>query len=239
MDENPDVVWIQLLINLSRYIDSQVSFTGRHSAQVADWVRFTARKLDFSEFEVHSVYWAALLHDIGKIGVPRAVLRKDGPLTETEWTVMRLHPTVGANIVRSLKAIAHTAPMIYYHQEKFDGSGYPEGLQGEDIPIGARILAVVDAYEAMTHDRVYRKARSHGEAISELHRWSRPSWTPWILREGGGSSRACSTRKQKSSAPSGTKEISAVPPWLRANPIELKDVGASLKFALTGDPAAG
>lgn len=181
MDENPDVVWIQLLINLSRYIDSQVSFTGRHSAQVADWVRYTARKLDFSEYDVHSVYWAALLHDIGKIGVPRAVLRKDGPLTEAEWTVMRLHPTVGANIVRSLKAISHIAPMIYYHQEKFDGSGYPEGLQGEDIPIGARILAVVDAYEAMTHDRVYRKARSHGEAVSELRSMGGKDFDPKVV----------------------------------------------------------
>ena len=181
MENNPDEVWIQLLINLSRHIDAQVSYTGRHSAQVADWVRSIARMLDFSEDDVRALYWAALLHDIGKIGVPGAVLTKVGPLTEAEWTVMRLHPTVGANIVRSLKAISHIAPMIYYHQERFDGSGYPEGLQGKDIPIGARILAVVDAYEAMTHDRVYRKARSHAEAVCELRSMGGRHFDPEVV----------------------------------------------------------
>ncbi len=168
MLEHPDEVWIQLYINLSRYIDTRVCSCGRHSTQVAQWVRSTARVLEVQEDEVMSIYWAALLHDIGKIGVPDNVLMKNGPLTEEEWAVMKMHPTIGANMVKSLKRIQHIAPYIYSHQEKYDGSGYPQGLQGEEIPIGGRILAVVDAYEAMTHGRVYRKARSHEEAVAEL-----------------------------------------------------------------------
>lgn len=168
MDENPQEVWMQFLINLSRYIDSRVSFNGKHSAQVAYWVRSTARKLDYEEFDARSIFWAALLHDIGKIGVPEYILSKAGPLSEQEWTMMRLHPIVGANIVKSLKTLAHIAPIIDAHQEKYDGTGYPQGLKGDEIPLGARILAVVDAYDAMTNDRVYRKACSHNEAAEEL-----------------------------------------------------------------------
>ncbi len=168
MKEHPDEIWIQLYINLSRYIDSRVCAEAGHSELVADWVRRTARTLEMEEQEVQRVFWAALLHDIGKIGVPDNVLVKNGPLTEEEWQVMKLHPTIGANMVKSLKKIQHIAPDIYAHQEKFDGSGYPQGLRGEEIPLGARILAVVNAYEAMTHHRVYRQARSHLEAVTEL-----------------------------------------------------------------------
>jgi putative nucleotidyltransferase with HDIG domain len=168
MDENLPEVWMQFLINLSRYIDSRVSFNGRHSAQVAYWGKATARKLAYAETDERSIFFAALLHDVGKIGVPDEILIKAGPLSAEEWTMMRLHPIVGANIVRSLKPIAHIAPLINAHQERYDGSGYPCGLKGDEIPLGARILAVVDAYEAMTNDRVYRKARSSEEATQEL-----------------------------------------------------------------------
>lgn len=168
MDENLPEVWMQFLINLSRYIDSRVSFNGRHSSQVAYWGKATARKLAYAETDERSIFFAALLHDVGKIGVPDEILIKAGPLSAEEWTMMRLHPIVGANIVRSLKPIAHIAPLINAHQERYDGSGYPSGLKGDEIPLGARILAVVDAYEAMTNDRVYRKARSSEEATQEL-----------------------------------------------------------------------
>ncbi|MBN1536547.1 MAG: HD-GYP domain-containing protein [Anaerolineales bacterium] len=168
MNTYPEEVWVKLLISLSRYIDTQVSCSGRHSAQVAEWVKSLARRLFLDEKEVNAVYWASLLHDIGKISIPGDVLSKEGPLSKDEWTLMRLHPTIGANIVKMLKSIEHIAPYINYHQEKYDGSGYPEGLRGEEIPFGARIVAVVDAYEAMTSDRYYCKARSHNEAIQEL-----------------------------------------------------------------------
>lgn len=181
MNAYPDEVWVKLLISLSRYIDSQVSCSGRHSAQVADWVKTLARKFEMSEKEINGIYWASLLHDIGKLGVPVDVLSKEGPLTEHEWSLMKLHPTIGANIVKMLKTIEHVAPFIHYHQEKYDGSGYPDGLRGDDIPLGARILAVADAYEAMTSDRYYAKARTHEEAIQELKRLEGQHFDPSVV----------------------------------------------------------
>jgi HD-GYP domain-containing protein (c-di-GMP phosphodiesterase class II) len=168
MDAYPQEVWIQFLINLSRAIDSRVSHSGRHSAQVAYWVRSTARQLKFSEKEVNAMFWAAMLHDVGKISVPDEVLSKAGPLTSDEWKIMRLHPIVGANIVGTQRQFVDIAPYIYSHQEKYDGTGYPAGISGEEIPLGARILAVADAYEAMTDHRVYRMALSRHEATREL-----------------------------------------------------------------------
>jgi putative nucleotidyltransferase with HDIG domain len=181
MDDDKQSFWIKLLLYLSRYIDSRVSGCGKHSTQVAQLVKTTARKMDCEEEEVRSVYWAALLHDIGKIGVPDKVLSKAGPLTEDEWDVMKLHPAVGSNIVQSLKSISHIAPVIYAHQEKYDGSGYPEGLQGEQIPLAARILTVVDAYDAMTTDRHYRKARTHEEAAKELLQLGGKQFDPQVV----------------------------------------------------------
>ena len=174
-------IWLQLLINLSRYIDGRISLSGKHSAQVAEWSRATARRLGWEEGELRAIYLAALLHDIGKVGVPDEVLSKAGPLSEEEWLLMKLHPIVGANIIKSQKAIAHLAPVIYHHQEKYDGSGYPQGLRGEDIPGGARILAVVDAYDAMTDRRVYRIPLTHEEAVGELKRNGGTHFDPRVV----------------------------------------------------------
>ncbi len=127
------------------------------------------------------MYWGALLHDIGKIGVPDEILRKAGPLTDEEWELMKRHPELGAEIVAPVKKLVDVAPIIRSHQEKFDGSGYPDGLRGEEIPLGARILAVVDAYGAMTDERVYRKARSHEEALAELRRCAKTHFDPEVV----------------------------------------------------------
>lgn len=181
MDENLPEVWMQFLINLSRYIDSRVSSNGRHSAQVAYWGKATAREMAYDEVDARSIFIAAMLHDIGKIGVPDEILSKAGPLSPEEWTMMRLHPIVGANMVRSLKTLAHIAPLINAHQERYDGSGYPHGLKGDEIPLGARILAVVDAYEAMTNDRVYRRARTSKEAAQELENHGGTHFDPKVV----------------------------------------------------------
>jgi polar amino acid transport system substrate-binding protein len=168
MVKHPDQVWKQLFINLSRHVDIKVTYSGTHSAHVAYWVKATARLLNLPNEEIQIIYWASLLHDLGKISVPDEILSKNGPLSDDEWVLMKLHPIAGANMVNSLGSLTQAAPIVKYHQEKYDGSGYPKGLQGEEIPFGARILAVIDAYDAMTNTRVYRQARKHEEAIKEL-----------------------------------------------------------------------
>lgn len=154
----------------------------RHSERVAYWVKATARLLGVSEPDVRMMYWAAMFHDIGKIGVPMNVLSKAGPLNDSEWVMMKLHPIVGTNMVKSLNMISRIAPIIYSHQEKYDGTGYPEGLSGDNIPFGARILSVIDAYDAMTSNRVYRMARSHEEAALELVQMIGKHFDPQVVK---------------------------------------------------------
>jgi HD-GYP domain-containing protein (c-di-GMP phosphodiesterase class II) len=109
-----------------------------------------------------------MLHDIGKIGIPKEILTKSGPLSTREWVIMETHPTTGANIVMATKLFRSIVPIIQTHQERFDGKGYPYGIEGDQIPLGARVLSVVDAYDAMTNDRPYRNACSHEDAILEI-----------------------------------------------------------------------
>lgn len=161
-------IWTQVLRNLSRDIDAAISGTGHHSVRVAYWAEAIAQVLNMRDADVQILYWAALLHDVGKIAIPREILEKKGPLSEGEWNYMELHPTIGANLVHAATTMSSVAPIVHAHQEKYDGKGYPYGLEGNDIPLGARILAVVDAYDAMTDDRPYRKPRSHEEAVVEL-----------------------------------------------------------------------
>jgi cyclic di-GMP phosphodiesterase len=120
--------------------------------------------------ELEAVAYGALLHDVGKIGVPEHLLRKEGPLNEEEWSVMRRHPEIGERICRPLRSSTSFVPIIRHHHEQFNGSGYPDGLSGEDIPLGARIVAIADAYEAMVHGRPYQPAQAHGRVAAELKR---------------------------------------------------------------------
>jgi putative nucleotidyltransferase with HDIG domain len=181
MDNYPTDVWFQFFMHLARCIDKLVSRSGHHSTQVAYWVKSTAIRLELEREEAQALFWAAMLHDIGKIGVPDDVLQKPGPLNKYEWEMMKMHPTIGANIVSSRSHIAHIAPAIHHHQEKYDGTGYPHGLLGDQIPYGARILAVADAYQAMTEDRAYRNARSHQEASQELSRFKGRQFDPKVV----------------------------------------------------------
>lgn len=159
---------LQFLINLSNYIDSRITINGLHSVQVAYWGNLAAKRLNFSKSEIHSLYWASLLHDVGKISVPDNILTKKSQLSENEWLIIKLHPIVSANILTMFSSLSKSVTLVLTHQEKFDGSGYPNGLTGQNIPLGARILAVTDAFDAMTNDRVYRKAFNKDKAIQEL-----------------------------------------------------------------------
>ena len=121
------------------------------------------------------------LHDVGKVAIPDAVLQKPGRLTENEWVLMRAHAAVGADVVRRLPALRVLAPLIHAHHEKWDGSGYPDGLTGEEIPLGARIVAVADAYGAMTTDRPYRPACTPAAALAELRRCAGTQFDPDVV----------------------------------------------------------
>jgi putative nucleotidyltransferase with HDIG domain len=174
-------LWLQLLINMSKFVDRRVSRTGEHSTQVAKWASTTARRLKMSDDEVKNVYWASILHDIGKIGISDRVLRKREILSEEDWMLIKMHPTIGSNIVNSLDTYPHLAPTISAHQEKYDGTGYPRGLSGKNIPLAARILGIADAYQAMIEDRYYRQARTHQEAVAELEKVRGTQFDPEVL----------------------------------------------------------
>jgi putative nucleotidyltransferase with HDIG domain len=175
--------YMQMVLALARTMDARDTYTAGHSERIADMAEIVARALGYGEDEVQEVRWGALLHDIGKIGVPDEILRKPGPLTEAEEIVMRQHPIVGEGILAPTERMRGVATIVRHHQERWDGSGYPDGIRGEEIPVGARILAVVDAYSAITDDRPYKKARSHEEAMQELRRGAGTRYDPRIVDE--------------------------------------------------------
>jgi putative two-component system response regulator len=131
--------------------------------------------------ELKGLIFGALLHDIGKIGVSDAILTKPGPLTALEWQSMRQHPIIGERICEPLATAAMFAPIVRHHHERWDGHGYPDGLRGDAIPIGARIVGLVDAYDAIIHGRPYRAARSLDEALLEIHRHTGSQFDPGLV----------------------------------------------------------
>ena len=149
-------------------LDSKDEYTADHSAAVAMYCRDMAQAVGMSEQEVEEIHVAGLLHDLGKVGTPDAILGKSEALSPDEWQHIRRHPETGAEVLSNLATYRNVADIVRYHHERLDGSGYPEGLRGEGIPEASKILAVADSYHAMTSDRPYRPARSSFEALKEL-----------------------------------------------------------------------
>jgi len=141
-----------------------------HSLQVAILSTAIAEKMGFREQELELIKYAGLLHDVGKIGIPEAILRKPDLLTEEEWKIIRYHPQQSVEIIKPIKGLQQIQHWILYHHERWDGKGYPEGKRGEQIPIQSRILAVSDTYSAMVKDRPYRKALFDKDAREEIAR---------------------------------------------------------------------
>lgn len=165
----PQVV-IDTVTSLAFAIDAKDHYTQGHSQKVSAYAALMAEALGMTDAEVEEVRLGGVLHDIGKVGIPEAILNKSGPLNPEEWETMKSHVHFGAKILEPLRAISRIAQMVKHHHEFFDGSGYPDALSGEQIPLGARIIAIADAYDTITSNRTYKKARSSAEALAELER---------------------------------------------------------------------
>jgi len=167
---------------LANAVDARDKYTRGHSGRVSRIAEAMCRVMNLPETEIETIKWAGLLHDVGKIGVRDNILLKEGPLDKEERYLMNQHPTIGAEIVAPARQLVREAPLILTHHEWFNGSGYPGGVEALDIPLGARILGVADAYEAMTSARPYRKTPlSHEIAISELRKYSGIQFDPQVV----------------------------------------------------------
>jgi HD-GYP domain-containing protein (c-di-GMP phosphodiesterase class II) len=158
----------QSLLGLANALEAKDVYTRGHSERVAALARRIALGAGVPRPVADTIAQAGLLHDLGKIGIPEGVLRKPGPLTAEEWALMRRHPIVGAQIVAPLEFFADGAVIVRHHHERHDGSGYPDGLHGDLIPLGARIVGVADVYDALTSDRPYRARLSRAEVLRRL-----------------------------------------------------------------------
>jgi putative nucleotidyltransferase with HDIG domain len=166
---------------LVRAIQARDRYTSGHSARVSRYSLLVGEKLGLSTKEKHELYLAAMLHDIGKIGIPDELLNREGKLTDEQIRQIRNHVNLGASMLKALGEMNPIIPLILHHHEAWDGSGYPDGLQGEEIPLMSRILAVADSYDAMTSDRPYRRAMSRSKAIDEIKRCSGTSFDPRVV----------------------------------------------------------
>jgi putative nucleotidyltransferase with HDIG domain len=173
--------FLQTVVSLANAMDARDSYTGDHSHRMADMAKQVGEKMKLLPEDLENLYWAAILHDIGKIGVPDEVLNKKGQLTKKEWVIMKEHPIIGAKIVEPVTYLSPVSPLIRAHHERYDGTGYPSGLEGKDIPLGSRILSVIDAYVAIKDERIYSTSHTHEEAIAEIRRSSGTQFDPEIV----------------------------------------------------------
>ena len=161
---------LDTVTSLAFAIDAKDHYTQGHSQKVSAYASLIAEALGLSDLEIEEIRLGGVLHDIGKVAIPENILNKNGPLNPDEWDTMKSHVTFGAKILEPLTPLARIREMVLHHHEFFDGSGYPNGMSGENIPLGARIIAVADAYDTITSDRTYKKARPAAEALVELER---------------------------------------------------------------------
>ena len=166
---------------LGSALDTRDVGTEAHSRRVHGYALAIARECGVPEADMTDLAHGTLLHDIGKIGIPDAILLKPGPLTKEEWLIMRRHPEIGKRLIESIPFLRGAVPIVYCHHEKWDGAGYPQGLKGEEIPLGARIFSVVDALDAMTFDRPYSKAISFEAARAEIKRSAGSHFDPQVV----------------------------------------------------------
>lgn len=171
-------VYARFVEALVETLDLRERETGLHSRRTACHTLVLAGRLVADPEHLRQIYWGSLLHDIGKVGIPDRILLKRGALSEREWTRMRTHVDLGFHIVGQLPGMAIAAEVVRCHEERYDGTGYPRGLRGDEIPLGARLFAVIDTLDAMTSDRSYRKAMPFDVAKEEILRMAGSQFAP-------------------------------------------------------------
>ncbi|MCI8358410.1 MAG: diguanylate cyclase [Lachnospiraceae bacterium] len=176
-----ELVTIQAITTVANTIDAKDDYTKGHSIRVAYYSEALARKIGWSEDEVQNIHYIALLHDIGKIGVPDSVLNKPFKLTNVEFELIKNHTVMGAEILKDIKMFPNVSVGAKYHHERYDGKGYPSGLKGDEIPVVARIIGIVDSYDAMTSNRVYRKRLQDEMVRQELVRGKGSQFDPYLV----------------------------------------------------------
>ena len=170
-----------VIFSLAAAVEAKDAYTERHTQRVAFWARRLGERMNLPAEQLDALYRGALVHDIGKIGIPDSVLLKPTDLDPGELAQMRRHPEIGEAIIRPLKSGADLLPVVRHHHENYDGGGYPDGLIAEQIPLAARIVAVCDAYDALVSDRPYRLGRSRQDAISCLNAGAGSQWDPAVV----------------------------------------------------------
>jgi len=173
---------METVTSLALAIDAKDPYTQGHSPKVANYAALIAEGLGLKEDEIEQIRLGGMLHDLGKVGVPEPILNKGGPLNPDEWEVMKEHVQFGYKLLESLHTLAGVRAMVLHHHEMFDGSGYPEGRAGEEIPLGARIIAIADAYDTITSDRTYKKARPAQAALAEIERCAGAQFDPQLVQ---------------------------------------------------------
>ena len=168
------------IMSIAKAVDAKDVRTSQHSSRVSRYSEMLARHLGFTDAECENIRKAALVHDIGKIGIPDAILNKPGKLTDEEYATMKTHVSKGAEILKDITFIDHVVDGALYHHERWDGKGYVHGLKGEEIPLYGRIIGVADAFDAMTANRVYRNHLDKDEVIAELKRCRGTQFDPEI-----------------------------------------------------------
>lgn len=170
------------LIMLANAIELRDRYTRGHVERVMNYALRVAERFTWPESEITPLRFGAILHDIGKIYIRESILSKAGSLTESEWDEMKQHTVIGADLLKGIPFLAGAIPVIRSHHERWDGLGYPDGLRGENIPMGARIVAVVDCFDAMTTDRIYHAASSPEEALEEIARGAGNRYDPAVVQ---------------------------------------------------------
>jgi HD-GYP domain-containing protein (c-di-GMP phosphodiesterase class II) len=168
--ENQEL-FISSIQMLAAAVDAKDPYTQGHSARVTNYSVTIAKNMDFTDLEIEKVKIAAMLHDVGKIGIDDHILRKPSLLTPEEYEEIKKHPEKGANIMSPVKQLEDIIPLMRYHHERVNGSGYPDGIQGEEIPVAAQILSVADTFDAMTTDRPYQKAMEPEYVVAKIKSW--------------------------------------------------------------------